>query len=59
MNAEIVPLFDQNTPPASALATDQPAGTSLPAPPGWPVPPADDAFHGLPGAIDRRAAHAR
>lgn len=56
MNAEIVSLFDQNTPPASALATDQPAATSLPAPPGWPVPPADDAFHGLPGAIVTKIA---
>jgi len=27
------------------------AAAELPAPPGWPDPPAAEAFHGLPGAI--------
>ena len=50
MTGKLISLFDQNTSPAE-VATGQPTGTTLPAPAGWPPPPADDAFHGLPGAI--------
>ena len=56
MTGELISLFKQNTPPASQAATGQPAGIALPAPPGWPEPPADDAFHGLPGAIVAKIA---
>ena len=47
MTGEIISLFEQTTPPAPQAAT----GIALPAPAGWPPPPANEAFHGLPGAI--------
>jgi hypothetical protein len=53
MTGEIISLFD---PPASEAATGQPQAMALPAPPGWPAPPAEDAFHGLPGAIVAKIA---
>ena len=58
MSSEIISLLDQTTPPASKVwsANDQPAGATLPAPAGWPRPPADEAFHGLPGAIVAKIA---
>ena len=56
MTGEIISLFEQTTPPASQAATGQPAGIALPAPAGWPPPPANEAFHGLPGAIVAKIA---
>jgi hypothetical protein len=50
MTGEIIPLFDPST-PTSDLATGQPAGGTLPAPAGWPAPPDEIAYHGLPGQI--------
>ena len=55
MTDEIISLFDQQA-PASDPATGQPASLTLPAPAGWPEPPAADAFHGLPGAIGAKIA---
>src|SRR6516165_1517110 len=55
MTDEIISLFDQQA-PASDPATGQPASLTLPAPAGWPEPPAADAFHGLPGAIVAKIA---
>ena len=55
MTGELISLFDQNTPPSDP-ATGQPASITLPAPAGWPEPPAPDAFHGLPGAIVEKIA---
>jgi hypothetical protein len=55
MSGEIIPLFDPST-PASDLATGQPAGGTLPAPAGWPAPPDQAAYHGLPGQIVARIA---
>jgi hypothetical protein len=53
VTGEVISLFD---PPASEAATGQPQAMALPAPAGWPAPPADDAFHGLPGAIVAKVA---
>ena len=55
MTGELISLFDQDT-PASDPATSQPASITLPAPAGWPEPPAPEAFHGLPGAIVEKIA---
>ncbi|MGH2862655.1 MAG: DUF3987 domain-containing protein [Solirubrobacteraceae bacterium] len=55
MTGELISLFDQNTPPAE-LASVQPAGITLPAPAGWPAPPDQAAYHGLPGAIVAKIA---
>jgi hypothetical protein len=55
MTGEIISLFDQDTAPSDP-ATGQPAALELPAPAGWPEPPASDAFHGLPGAIVAKIA---
>ncbi len=58
MTGELISLFATNTPPASQAATGQPAGLTLAAPAHWPSPPANEAFHGLPGAIvDKIAPH--
>ena len=55
MSGELVSLFDQ---PAftSDAASAQPAGITLPTPAGWPAPPDDAAYHGLPGAIVQKIA---
>jgi hypothetical protein len=53
MTGEIISLFD---PPASEAATGQPQAMALPAPPGWPAPPAQHAFHGLPGQVVAKIA---
>ncbi len=42
--------FDPDSTPSDP-ATGQPAGITLPMPAGWPAPPDDAAYHGLPGAI--------
>ncbi len=55
MTGELVSLFDPSTPPA-ALASGPPAGTTLPAPSGWPAPPDQAAYHGLAGAIVAKIA---
>jgi hypothetical protein len=55
MTSETVSLFDPDTPPHSPAA-GQPDTLSVPAPAGWPSPLADDAFHGLPGAIVAKIA---
>jgi hypothetical protein len=55
MTGELISLFDHNTPPTT-LASGQPAGTTLPAPAGWPAPPDQAAYHGLPGAIVQKIA---
>ena len=54
MTGELVSLFDPSTPPAGA--SGQPAATTLPAPAGWPAPPDQAAYHGLPGAIVAKIA---
>jgi Protein of unknown function (DUF3987) len=56
MTGELISLFEQTTQPASQAATGQPAGIELPAPAGWPEPPDDDAFHGLPGQVVAKIA---
>ena len=43
----------ENAPPDQ---TDQQAGSVLPAPAGWPAPPAPAAYHGLLGEIVGRLA---
>jgi hypothetical protein len=55
MTGELISLFDPSQPQPDP-ATGQPAGITLPAPAGWPAPPADAAFHGLPGAIVAKIA---
>jgi hypothetical protein len=50
VTGEIISLFDPDSAPSDP-ATGQPAGITLPAPAGWPPPPANEAFHALPGAI--------
>ena len=54
MIGEPVSLFDQATP--APQATSQPAGVTLAAPAGWPAPPGQVAYHGLPGAIVEKIA---
>jgi hypothetical protein len=49
-------LFDQQPPPSQPAAAGQAAAITLPAPAGWPAPPDDAAYHGLPGAIVNRIA---
>jgi hypothetical protein len=53
MTNQVIPLLDSLT---AAAATGLPQATALPAPAGWPAPPAADAFHGLPGAIVAKIA---
>jgi hypothetical protein len=55
VTGELISLFDQDRIPSDP-ATGQPASITLVAPAGWPQPPADDAFHGLPGAIVEKIA---
>jgi hypothetical protein len=55
MTGEVISLFDPDT-PVSDPASGQPQALTLPAPAGWPAPPAEDAFHGLPGAIVEKIA---
>jgi len=54
MTGEIVSLFDQH--PLSEPSTGRPQAIPLPAPPGWPAPPEDAVYHGLPGAIVQKIA---
>ena len=54
MTGELVSLFDQH-----ARRSRRPAGPqaiTLPAPAGWPAPPEQAAYHGLPGAIVAKIA---
>jgi hypothetical protein len=55
MTGELISLFDPSQPQPDP-ATGQPASITLPAPAGWPAPPADAAFHGLPSAIVAKIA---
>jgi hypothetical protein len=55
MTNELISLSDQNTPPTT-LASGQPAATTISAPAGWPAPPDQAAYHGLPGAIVAKIA---
>ena len=55
MTGEIISLFDPAQPP-SEPATGQPQAITLPAPAGWPAPPDEAAYHGLPGAIVQKIA---
>lgn len=55
MSGEPIPLFDPST-PVSDSTTGQPAGGTLPPPAGWPAPPEEIAYHGLPGQIVARIA---
>ncbi len=55
MTGELISLFDHSPPPAE-VASGQPAGTTLPVPAGWPAAPAQEAYHGLPGAIVAKIA---
>ena len=50
MSGEIIPLFDPSTP------APDPAPTTLPVPAGWPAPPDQAAYHGLPGQIVQKIA---
>ena len=52
MTGELISLIDAQ--PAPSPATSQ--AIALAAPAGWPPPPADEAFHGLPGAIVAKIA---
>jgi hypothetical protein len=54
MSGELIPLFDASTP--APPATGQPAGATLAAPAGWPAPPDQAAYHGLPGQIVAKIA---
>jgi hypothetical protein len=51
MTATVRTLFQDAGPEGQA---DQPGSSVLPAPPGWPAPPAPAAYHGLLGEIVRR-----
>lgn len=51
--SEIISLFDQ--PPPTTAGRPQ-ALAVLPAPAGWPEPPGEAAYHGLPGEIVKRIA---
>jgi len=50
MSGEIIPLFDPSTP------APDPAPTTLPVPAGWPAPPDQAAYHGLPGQLVQKIA---
>ena len=54
MTGELIPLFDPCEQPAPEAASRQ--ALSLPAPAGWPAAPAQEAYHGLPGAIVAKIA---
>jgi hypothetical protein len=49
MSGEPIPLFDPSTPASDPAPT-------LPLPAGWPAPPDQAAYHGLPGQIVARIA---
>lgn len=54
MSGELIPLFDARTP--APPATGQPHALALAAPAGWPAPPDQAAYHGLPGQIVAKIA---
>jgi len=54
MTGEFISLSDQHA--LSESATGQPQAITLPAPAGWPAPPEQAAYHGLPGAIVQKVA---
>ena len=55
MTGEIISLIDSDQ-PATEPATGQPEALTLAAPAGWPAAPAQEAYHGLPGAIVAKIA---
>jgi hypothetical protein len=55
MSGELISLFDPS-PPASEAASGQPHALALTAPAGWPAPPDEIAYHGLPGQIVAKIA---
>jgi hypothetical protein len=55
MTDQAVSLFDAAQPTIKPTA-GTPKGMTLPAPAGWPAPPEDGAYHGLPGAIVAKIA---
>jgi hypothetical protein len=54
MTGKLISLSGQH--PPSESATGRPQAITLPAPAGWPAPPEQAAYHGLPGAIVQRIA---
>jgi hypothetical protein len=54
MTGELISLFDPSDQPAPGTASGQ--AMSLPAPAGWPAPPDQAAYRGLPGAIVAKIA---
>jgi hypothetical protein len=50
MTGRVVSLFDQTAP------AGLPGEVALAAPAGWPAPPDQAAYHGLPGAIVQKIA---
>ncbi|MGB8876452.1 MAG: hypothetical protein WCD11_09050, partial [Solirubrobacteraceae bacterium] len=54
MTGELISLSGQH--PPSESATGRPQAITLPAPAGWPAPPEQAAYHGLPGAIVQKIA---
>ena len=55
MTDQAISLFDPAQ-PTMKPATGTTQGMTLPAPAGWPAPPEDAAYHGLPGAIVTKIA---
>jgi hypothetical protein len=55
MSGELISLFDPST-PASEAASGRPHALALTAPAGWPTPPDQAAYHGLPGQIVQKIA---
>ncbi|MCA1697788.1 MAG: DUF3987 domain-containing protein, partial [Actinobacteria bacterium] len=56
MTRETASLFDQGPPLPPDPATGQPHALPLDPPAGWPNPPGEAAYHGLPGAIVAKIA---
>jgi hypothetical protein len=55
MTGEISSLFDPST-PATDPTTGRPHALALTPPQGWPAPPDQAAYHGLPGQLVARIA---
>lgn len=53
MTGEIVSPFDHDAAPSPSAGCQ---AITLPAPPGWPAPPEQAAYHGLAGAIVEKIA---
>jgi len=55
MTDQPISLFDPAQPAMKSTA-GTPTSMTLPPPAGWPPPPEDAAYHGLPGAIVHKIA---